>query len=1068
MKRAGTVAAAVLVTGMLVAGTTRWAEAATTVNSQQKISGVAGNFVGPLADGDTFGASVANIGDLNGDGITDLAVGANNDDDTGPQSGSLWILFMNANGTVASEQKISGTQGGFGGALNASDFFGISVANLGDLDGDGVTDLAVGAMGADDGGANRGAVWILFLNANGTVKTQQKISDLLGGFGGVLGDSDFFGRSVANLGDLDGDTIPDLAVGAFLDDDGGSDRGAVWILFMNPNGTVKTQQKISATQGAFIGVLDNGDSFGTSVAGIGDLDGDGIADLAVGATEDDDGGNARGAIWVLFLNASGTVKLEQKISDTAGNFGGLLDNVDRFGQSVANMGDLDGDAVTDLAVGAYLDDDGGSERGAVWVLFMNSDGTVKSEQKISSTAANFGGVLQDGDFFGFSAAGIGDLDGDGVTDLAVGAAEDDDGGTNRGAIWILFLTGDVTRDAVFANLNQPNRVCRGDGSGGFVSCSDVSSDTNSSLGVGLGDVDNDTFLDAVFANNGQPNRVCRGDGSGGFVSCSDVSLDTNFSRAVALGDVDGDTFLDAVFANNNQPHRVCRGDGAGGFTCSDVSSDINFSFDVALGDLDGDATLDAVFANAFEPNRVCRGDGAGGFTCSDVSSDTNSDVGVALGDLNGDTSLDAVFANLNQPNRVCRGNGNGGFISCSDVSSDLNSSRAVVLGDVDGDTFLDAIFANEGQRNRVCRGNGSGGFISCSDVDLPSISMDVALRDLDGDTFLDAVFANRLQPNHVCLGNGSGGFACSDVSPDTNNSFALALAPLGAPAANNVVGATGGTVTDPAGSGATFSVGAGVLPGDTQVFIDVIPDPGVSPLPGFIGPATVFVNFTLVPNPSPLLPPGATITLPLAFPLPVGTPLPLFEFDPPSGTLIDTGVVGTVDPGGITATFSGVTDFSVFVGFREPVPFSTFEPEVEIDDDEFEVEGSFTLGTGSDGIDPITEDATLQVGTFRATIPAGSFELTDSGPFGTAEFEGPIDGVKMEFEIRRLGGSSFEFEVEGQDAGLGGTVNPREIILIIGDDRGSGSVSAEIDGRSEKSAKSGKSGKSAKSSKSGK
>ena len=900
MKRAGTVAAAVLVTGMLVAGTTRWAEAATTVSSQQKISDLAGNFVGTLDDFDAFGASVANIGDLNGDGITDLAVGANNDDDFGAQSGAVWILFMNANGTVASEQKISNTQGGFVGSLNSGDFFGISVANIGDLDGDGNTDLAIGAMGADDGGANRGAVWILFLNANGTVKTQQKIS---------------------------------------------------------------------ATQGAFIGGLDNGDSFGTSVAGIGDLDGDGIADLAVGATEDDDGGNARGAVWVLFLNASGTVKLEQKISDTAGNFGGPLDNVARFGQSVANMGDVDGDAVTDLAVGAYLDDDGGSERGAVWVLFLNNNGTVKSEQKISSTAGNFGGVLQDGDFFGFSAAGMGDLDGDGVTDLAVGAAEDDDGGTNRGAIWILFLTGDVTRDAVFANLNQPN-------------------------------------------------RVCRGDGSGGFVSCSDVSLDTSFSRAVALGDVDGDTFLDAVFANNNQPHRVCRGDGAGGFTCSDVSSD------------------------------------------------TNSDVGVALGDLNGDTFLDAVFANLNQPNRVCRGNGNGGFVSCSDVSSDLNSSRAVVLGDVDGDTFLDAIFANEGQRNRVCRGNGSGGFISCSDVDLPSISMDVALRDLDGDTFLDAVFANRLQPNHVCLGNGSGGFACSDVSPDTNNSFAVALAPLGAPAANNVVGATGGTVTDPAGSGATFSVGAGVLPGDTQVFIDVIPDPGVSPLPGFIGPATVFVNFTLVPNPSPLLPPGATITLPLVFPLPVGTPLPLFEFDPPSGTLIDTGVVGTVDPGGITATFSGVTDFSVFVGFREPVPFSTFEPEVEIDGDKFEVEGSFTLGTGSDGIDPITEDATLQMGTFRATIPAGSFELTDSGPFGTAEFEGLIDGVKMEFEIRRLGGSSFEFEVEGQDADLGGPVNPVEIILIIGDDRGSGSVSAEIDGRSEKSAKSGKSGKSEESDKS--
>ena len=68
---------------------------------------------------DAFGASVANIGDLNGDGVTDLAVGANNDDDLGPQSGAVWILFINANGTVASEQKISNIQGGFGGALNS-------------------------------------------------------------------------------------------------------------------------------------------------------------------------------------------------------------------------------------------------------------------------------------------------------------------------------------------------------------------------------------------------------------------------------------------------------------------------------------------------------------------------------------------------------------------------------------------------------------------------------------------------------------------------------------------------------------------------------------------------------------------------------------------------------------------------------------------------------------------------------------------------------------------------------------------------------------------------------------
>ncbi|MEE9293386.1 MAG: integrin alpha, partial [Phycisphaerae bacterium] len=221
-------------------------------------------------------------------------------------------------GWVQSHQKISDTQGGFKGILDNSDQFGTSVASLGDLDGDGIGDLAVGTWNDDDGGSNRGAVWILFLNADGTVQSQQKISDTQGGFTGLLDDNDNFGSAVGGLGDLDGDGVPDLAVGAWHDDDGGFNRGAVWILFLNTGGTVKSHQKISSTQGGFTGMLDNGDWFGYPAASLGDLDNDGVGDLAVGAGMDDDGGAGRGAFWVLFLNTDGTVKTHQKISDTAG------------------------------------------------------------------------------------------------------------------------------------------------------------------------------------------------------------------------------------------------------------------------------------------------------------------------------------------------------------------------------------------------------------------------------------------------------------------------------------------------------------------------------------------------------------------------------------------------------------------------------------------------------------------------------------------------------------------------------------------------------------------------------
>ena len=206
-------------------------------------------------------------------------------------------------------------------------------------------------------------------------------------------------------------------------------------------GTVLSHQKISDTQGGFTGTLDDGDEFGTSAASLGDLDGDGVGDLAVGAALDHDGGRERGAVWVLFLNRDGTVSSHQKISDTEGSFTGILDDVDLFGWSAASLGDLDGDGVGDLAVGAPFDGDGGTLRGAVWILFLNTDGTVKSHQKISATQGGFTGILDDGDQFGVSAASLGDLDGDGVGDLAVGAYRDDDGGPNRGAVWVLFLDG---------------------------------------------------------------------------------------------------------------------------------------------------------------------------------------------------------------------------------------------------------------------------------------------------------------------------------------------------------------------------------------------------------------------------------------------------------------------------------------------------------------------------------------------------------------------------------------------------------------------------------------------------
>jgi len=173
-------------------------------------------------------------------------------------------------------------------------------------------------------------------------------------------------------------------------------------------------------------VLDDGDSFGFGVANISDLDGDGVIDLAVGALGDDDGGDGRGAVWILFLNSDSTVKSHQKISELEGGFVGPSTSPHgQVGASITSMGDLDGDGVIDLAVGSG-DDSDALNIGAVWVLFLNNDGTVKSEQKISNSTGNFAGVLEEADFFS-RVSNLGDLDGDGINDLAVGSNLDDDG-----------------------------------------------------------------------------------------------------------------------------------------------------------------------------------------------------------------------------------------------------------------------------------------------------------------------------------------------------------------------------------------------------------------------------------------------------------------------------------------------------------------------------------------------------------------------------------------------------------------------------------------------------------------
>ncbi len=489
-----------------------------TVKANQKISNSEGNITFTIKDSDFFGSAVTSVGDLDGDGNSDIVVGATNDDDESSNSGAVWVLFLRSDGTVKSHQKISNSEGDFKGALSSSDNFGASITSINDLNGDGIVDIVVGATGNDNGNENSGAAWILFLDGEISstpdddspggddddnqpttiegveVVAHQKISNTEGDFNGGLFDNSGFGKSAASLGDFNRDGVTDIAIGADGDGDGGGSSGAVWLLFLNSDGTVKSHQKISDIGGNFSGNLKTGDNFGSSVASLGDFDGDGITDIVVGARSDDDGANAAGAVWILFLNLDGTVKSSQKISNVSGGFGGVIEAVDAFGSSVASIGDLDGDGVTDIAVGAQSTDDSGIiNTGAVWILFLNSDGTVKGQSKINNTNGDFNGNLEEGDTFGAGLASLGDLDGDGATDIAVGAIWDDDGDTDAGAVYILFLNSN-------GKVKRHQKISAFEGNFGI-----ISDDFGRSV-ASLGDIDEDGVVDIAVGASGDGGR----------------------------------------------------------------------------------------------------------------------------------------------------------------------------------------------------------------------------------------------------------------------------------------------------------------------------------------------------------------------------------------------------------------------------------------------------------------------------------------------------------------------------------------------------------------------------------
>ncbi len=356
---------------------------------------------------------LSNIGDLDGDGIVDIAY-------TIVTSDILTIAFLNTDGTFSSTAQIGTGLGGLQADVDGT-FFGYTTENIGDVDDDGVCDLAVGAPAADGGfiGGTQGYVHILLMNTNGTVKDETIIGEGLSGFTGPLGQTDEFGTAIAAVGDFDTDGVPDIMVsvprsGTF----GEIDSGGVWSLALNSDGTVKSEDFSPYLPGLTFFGEDN-QFFGSSLASAGDRNGDGLQDVIVGAYGVDwiNGMDSWGAAAVAYLKDS-TGGLNLNSFHVHRPFECIPNVRSQFAYALDNIGDVDGDLIDDVAFGAPRDL-GPTGDGGVYIHLLTQDGVYRalSEVKIASNTGGFSGVT--GDSFGDSIAGLGDLDGDGLIEILV-------------------------------------------------------------------------------------------------------------------------------------------------------------------------------------------------------------------------------------------------------------------------------------------------------------------------------------------------------------------------------------------------------------------------------------------------------------------------------------------------------------------------------------------------------------------------------------------------------------------------------------------------------------------------